>query len=107
MPELVCSAQSCVYNNAMYCSRGDIEVGGRNATVCQDTCCESFKERQGTSAMWMFQARRPVAVRRQSARHLQSDRIAKQSVYHRIKEPRWSCVLCRGMVLQGEKVCSI
>ena len=35
MPELVCSAQSCVYNNAMYCSRGDIEVGGRNATVCQ------------------------------------------------------------------------
>ena len=44
MPELVCSAQSCVYNNAMYCSRGDIEVGGRNATVCQDTCCESFKE---------------------------------------------------------------
>ena len=29
MPELVCSAQSCVYNNAMYCSRGDIEVGGR------------------------------------------------------------------------------
>ena len=50
MPELVCSAQSCVYNNAMYCSRGDIEVGGRNATVCQDTCCESFKERQGTSA---------------------------------------------------------
>ena len=138
MPELVCSAQSCVYNNAMYCSRGDIEVGGRNATVCQDTCCESFKERQGTSAsnsmgtpsanadirceaehcqynqnccsaptMWMFQARRPVAVRRQSARHLQSDRIAKQSVYHRIKEPRWSYVLCRGMVLQGEKVCSI
>ena len=49
MPELVCSAQSCVYNNAMYCSRGDIEVGGRNATVCQDTCCESFKERgEGT-----------------------------------------------------------
>ena len=26
MPELVCSAQSCVYNNAMYCSRGDIDV---------------------------------------------------------------------------------
>lgn len=50
MPGLVCSAQSCVYNNAMYCSRGDIEVGGANAKVCQDTCCESFKERKGTSA---------------------------------------------------------
>ncbi|MBQ1959450.1 MAG: DUF1540 domain-containing protein [Firmicutes bacterium] len=40
MPALVCSAQNCVYNNAMYCSKGDIKVGGEAATVCQDTCCE-------------------------------------------------------------------
>ena len=46
MPALVCSAQNCVYNNAMYCSRGDIRVGGANASVCQDTCCESFRERK-------------------------------------------------------------
>ena len=31
MPALVCSAQNCVYNNAMYCGKGDIKVGGENA----------------------------------------------------------------------------
>ena len=50
MPGLVCSAQSCVYNDAMYCSRGNIEVGGADAQVCQDTCCESFQGRSGDSA---------------------------------------------------------
>lgn len=50
MPNLVCSAQSCVYNNAMYCSKGDIKVGGEQAKVCQDTCCESFRERTSESA---------------------------------------------------------
>lgn len=50
MPALVCSAQNCVYNNAMYCSKGDIKVGGENAQVCQDTCCESFQERRYDSA---------------------------------------------------------
>ena len=78
----------------------------RTSAVRQSTA-STIRTAVAVPTMWMFQARRPVAVRRQSARHLQSDRIAKQSVYHRIKEPRWSCVLCRGMVLQGEKVCSI
>ena len=50
MPALVCSAQHCVYNNAMYCSKGDILVGGENAKECQDTCCESFQERRQESA---------------------------------------------------------
>ena len=46
MPALVCSAQNCVYNNAMYCSKGDIEIAGEEAKVCQDTCCASFLERK-------------------------------------------------------------
>ena len=46
MPSLVCSAQNCVYNNAMYCSKGDIKVDGQQASVCQDTCCGSFEERR-------------------------------------------------------------
>ena len=45
MPSLVCSVQNCVYNNAMYCSKGDIMVGGAEAEKCQDTCCESFREK--------------------------------------------------------------
>ncbi len=50
MPALVCSAQNCVYNNAMYCGKGDIKVGGGEAKVCQDTCCASFQERRRESA---------------------------------------------------------
>ena len=49
MPSLVCSAQNCVYNNAMYCSKEDIKVGGEQARKCQDTCCESFQERRHDS----------------------------------------------------------
>ena len=39
MAMLVCSAQKCVYNDGMYCSKGDIKVGGENATKVQETCC--------------------------------------------------------------------
>lgn len=45
MPLLTCSAQSCVYNKGMNCSRGDILVEGQDAHCVQDTCCESFEER--------------------------------------------------------------
>ncbi len=45
MAMLVCSAQKCVYNNGMYCSKGDIKVGGENATRVQETCCTDFTER--------------------------------------------------------------
>ncbi len=51
MPALVCSAQNCLYNNAMYCSKGDIKVGGEHAKVCQDTRCESFHERRHDHAV--------------------------------------------------------
>jgi hypothetical protein len=34
----------------MYCSKGDIKVGGENAEVCQETCCESFQERKRENA---------------------------------------------------------
>jgi len=50
MPLLVCSAQSCVYNDGMYCSKGDILVGGEDADAPQDTSCASFHERSGESA---------------------------------------------------------
>ncbi len=36
MAMLVCSAQKCVYNDGMYCSKGDIKVGGENATRVQE-----------------------------------------------------------------------
>ena len=45
MAMLACSAQKCVYNDGMYCSKGDIKVGGENATRVQETCCTDFTER--------------------------------------------------------------
>ena len=50
MPALSCSAMTCVYNQNELCSKGDIRVGGSGAKSSMETCCESFKERQGTSA---------------------------------------------------------
>ena len=45
MPLLTCSAQSCIYNKGMNCSRGDINVEGENARCVEETCCNSFEER--------------------------------------------------------------
>lgn len=47
MPALVCSAQKCVYNKEMYCSKDKIQVGGDSAKTSEDTCCASFVERSG------------------------------------------------------------
>ena len=60
MPSLVCSVQNCVYNNAMYCSKGDIQVGGEEARKCQETCWQSFQERKRTArkAPWEPPSRR-------------------------------------------------
>lgn len=33
----------------MYCCKGEIEVGGERAQICEDTCCESFYDREGGS----------------------------------------------------------
>lgn len=74
MPGLVCSAQSCVYNNAMYCSRGDIRIGGDDAKVCQDTCCESFQERKNeraTSSMGTPSAETEIKCDASHCRHNQ------------------------------------
>ena len=49
MAELKCTVESCTYNKEKLCSKGDIMVGGKNATREDDTCCESFRERKGDS----------------------------------------------------------
>ena len=45
MAELGCSVKNCVYNKDEYCCKGDIMVGGRKANREDETCCESFKDR--------------------------------------------------------------
>ena len=47
MPLLSCTARTCVYNSDEYCSKGDIQVTGGNASVVDETACASFKEQNG------------------------------------------------------------
>ena len=42
MTRLDCSVTNCLYNENNYCSRGDITIGGKNASTSGETCCESF-----------------------------------------------------------------
>ena len=47
MANLTCKADTCTYNTAFLCSRGDIVVGGKHADSSDSTCCESFRENKG------------------------------------------------------------
>ena len=49
MPQLKCSAVTCVFNKQELCSRGDIQVTGEQASTADQTCCGSFQERKGES----------------------------------------------------------
>ncbi|MGI6069884.1 MAG: DUF1540 domain-containing protein [Blautia sp.] len=45
MPNLKCTATTCVYNKEQLCAKGDIKVDGVNAQYVDETCCASFRER--------------------------------------------------------------
>lgn len=42
MTDLKCVVENCSYNKNCLCSKGDIQVGGKQACNIDDTCCESF-----------------------------------------------------------------
>lgn len=50
MTILKCSATTCMYNEDMLCSRGEIDVMGESAQRPDETSCGSFRER-GSAAM--------------------------------------------------------
>lgn len=49
MTDLKCTVENCVYNKEKLCSKGDIMVGGKHACCDNETCCESFLPRKGSS----------------------------------------------------------
>lgn len=49
MTILKCSATTCVYNEDMLCSRGEIDVTGESARQADETSCGSFQERNGSA----------------------------------------------------------
>ena len=46
MAQLDCGVNNCVYNKSECCCKGDIMVGGKNASSNDDTCCESFSQKR-------------------------------------------------------------
>lgn len=46
MTDLNCNATTCMHNTGNLCSRGAIHVGGKSAKSTEQTCCNSFAERQ-------------------------------------------------------------
>lgn len=50
MTQLDCNVTSCLYNKDHLCSKGDITIGGSNATRSSHTCCESFRQK-GTNTL--------------------------------------------------------
>ena len=63
MPELRCNVHSCAHNKNMYCDLNQIEVGGAEARVANDTSCKSFIERKNGNYMnSMIEASAKTAV---------------------------------------------
>ena len=46
MTRLDCSVVNCAYNKEDSCCKDNIHVGGKNAKVTDETCCESFREKK-------------------------------------------------------------
>ena len=42
MTRLDCSVVNCAYNKEDSCCKDNIHVGGKNAKVTDETCCESY-----------------------------------------------------------------
>ncbi len=42
---IVCKAESCVYNDNTECHAGSIDITGSNAECCGETCCGTFRSR--------------------------------------------------------------
>ena len=42
MPKINCGVQSCSYNQNNDCNAGIIQVGGKGAQACEQTCCGTY-----------------------------------------------------------------
>lgn len=47
MTKLQCTVTNCYYNEDKCCCKGDIMVEGREAMDAGQTCCSSFREKNG------------------------------------------------------------
>ena len=45
MPQISCSAHTCVHNSDSKCCLSDVRIGGSDAKRSCQTCCDSFREK--------------------------------------------------------------
>ena len=62
MAELKCAVDNCTYNSDRLCCKGDILVGGKNARKEDETCCESFRQRNEKTASNSMNPARTIAI---------------------------------------------
>ncbi|MCD8045863.1 MAG: DUF1540 domain-containing protein [Clostridiales bacterium] len=62
MTQLDCTVTSCLYNHDCLCAKGNITIGGRDATKSGETCCESFRERGTNTLNWVGQTDPAVEI---------------------------------------------
>ena len=55
-----------MYNEEQLCSKGDITIGGQDASKPNETCCESFRERSGNMMNSIGQPSKEISVRGQA-----------------------------------------
>ncbi len=42
---IACDACNCTYNSKCHCTASGIKVGGKTACRCDETCCDTFKDK--------------------------------------------------------------
>lgn len=63
MTRLKCAVRNCMYNEDQLCAKGDIVIGGQDAKVPNETCCESFRERNGSATNSVGHADKEISVK--------------------------------------------
>lgn len=58
MPKISCSVESCSYNGEHQCNAHVIQVGGKGAQSCQNTCCGTYMNRAGYSNLAQYTSNR-------------------------------------------------
>lgn len=43
MPKINCSVDSCFYNQEAICGAHILNIGGQNAHITENTCCQTYK----------------------------------------------------------------
>lgn len=58
MPKISCGVVSCSYNQSQECNANVIQIGGKGANECQQTCCGTFLNSDSYSNLAQYTSNR-------------------------------------------------